>query len=468
MSQPLLVPLDGSTHAEVVLPWAVHLARVRNWQIHLAQAAALPTLPSAGMLGEEMTPEVYDQVLSAETDGAKEYLEGVRQRLLAELPDVQIVVRLGQVEDVILDLADELGAAAIVMASHVHGGFMRALLGSVAEQIAHHATVPVLVVRASGDQPAPPPSFGRILVPLDGSVLSERALDLASDLIPEAGTLLLVRAEQPVEQAVPGSDIMILVENREATAEVVTEDQDYLSRIVAERSRAGLTVVPTATVDGASDAILKVAREQHADLIVMSSHVHGGVSRLFLGSVADHVLRHAEVPVLLVSARALAAQVVGQALVRDVMTRDLTTVGADESLIVAIRKLLRRRVSGAPVVDADGALVGVLSEADLLEWQSKLAETLIAEGALEASEYARRLATETVRSVMAHPATTVPETASVLEVIGLFRDRGLGRLPVVSEGKLVGIVTRSDVLWTMLRQSAISSGVPEPSAPLAP
>src|SRR5689334_24809801 len=55
----------------------------------------------------------------------------------------------------------------------------------------------------------------------------------------------------------------------------------------------------------------------------------------------------------------------GQAQVRDVMTRDLTTVGADESLTIAIRKLLRRRVSGAPVVDATGALVGVLSEADL-------------------------------------------------------------------------------------------------------
>jgi nucleotide-binding universal stress UspA family protein/predicted transcriptional regulator len=467
MSQPLLVPLDGSTHAEVVLPWAVHLAKARNWQIYLVQAARLPTLPSSGMLGEEMTPELYDQVLSAETEGATEYLSSVRQRMLADVPDVQTVIRIGQVEEVILDLADELGAAAIAMTSHVHGGFMRAMLGSLAEHVVHDATVPVLVVRAHGDQPGPTPSLGRVLVPLDGSTLSERALDLASDLVPEAGTLLLVRAELPVEQVVPGSETMLVVEDPDATAAAVTSDQSYLTRIAAERGRTGLTVIPTATVDSASDAILKVAREQQATLIVMSGNVHRGASRLFLGSVADQVLRHADVPVLLVGARALAAQVVGHPLVRDVMTRDLTTVSADDSLIVAIRKLLRRRVSGAPVVDADGNLVGVLSEADLLEWQSKITKTLIAEGTLKASEYARRLAAETVRSVMTHPATTVFETALALDAIELFRDRNLGRLPVVSDGKLVGIVTRSDVLWSMLRQSVISAGGPDSSSPPA-
>jgi nucleotide-binding universal stress UspA family protein/predicted transcriptional regulator len=465
MSQPLLVPLDGAAHAEIVLPWAVYLARARNWQIQLVQAASLPTFPSAGMLGEEMTPEMYDEVLSAETESANDYLDGVRQRLLSEAPDIQATVRIGQVAEVILDLADELGAAAIAMASHVHSGFMRALLGSVTEHVVHDATVPVLVVRASNDQAAPPPALDRILVPLDGSILSEGALDLASGLVPAAGTLLLVRAEQAIEQVVPTSDTMILFENPEATAAAVADDRDYLARIVAERSRTGLNIVPLTTVDGASDAILKTAREQHANLIVMSGHVHSGASRLFLGSVADQVLRHAEVPVLLVSARALAAQVVGQALVRDVMTRDLTTVGADESLIVAVRKLLRRRVSGAPVIDADGSLVGVLSEADLLDWQSKLTETLIAEEALAPSEYVHRLSTETVRSVMSHPATSVTETASVQDVIQIFQDRGLGRLPVVSDGKLVGIVTRSDVLWTMVRQSVISAGEPEPSAP---
>ncbi len=468
MRQPLLVPLDGSDHAEAVLPWAVRLARVRDWQIYLVQAARLPTLPSSGMLGEEMSPELYEQILNAETEGATAYLNEVRQRLIGEVPDIQIVVRAGTAEEVILDLADELGVAAIAMASHVHSGLMRVLLGSVAERIIHHATVPVLVVRATSDHPAPAPALDRILVPLDGSTLAERALDLAGELVADGGTLILVRADQPVEQVVPQSEGMVLFEDREATAEAVSLDQDYLKRIAAERSRPGLTIVTVTTLDDAPDAILKAAPEQQANLIVMSTHGHTGPMRMILGSVADRVVRHAEVPVLLVSARALAARVVGQAAVRDIMTRDLTTVGADESLIVAIRKLLRRRVSGAPVVEADGTLVGVLSEGDLLAWQTRLAKTLIEEEALEPSEYARRLSTETVRSVMAHPATTIPETASALEAIELFRDRGLGRLPVVSEGKLIGIVTRSDVLWEMLRQAVTSADEGGQGAPPAP
>jgi nucleotide-binding universal stress UspA family protein len=468
MRQPLLVPLDGSDHAEAVLPWVAYLARVQDWQIHLVQAARLPTAPSAGAYGEEMTPQLYDEVISAETEGASGYLNEVRQRLIGETPDVEIIVRLGRPEEVILDLADELGVAAIAMASHVHSGLRRILLGSVTERIVHHATVPVLVVRAPSDQSPQTPALARVLVPLDGSSLAERALDLADGLVDDGGTLILVRADQPVEQVVPQSEGMVMFEDREATDEAVREDRDYLTRIAAEHSRPGMSVVTTTSLDDPSDGILKAAREQQANLIVMSTHGQTGAMRMIIGSVADRVVRHAEVPVLLVSARALAARVVGQAAVRELMTRDLTTVGADEALIVAIRKLLRRRVSGAPVVDADGTLVGVLSEMDLLDWQTKLAKTLIEEEALEPSEYARRLAAETVRAVMAHPATTIPETASVLEAIELFRDRGLGRLPVVSEGKLVGIVTRSDVLWEMLRQSMTSAGTPDEVEPPTP
>jgi nucleotide-binding universal stress UspA family protein len=464
MRQPLLVPLDGSDHAEAALPWAAHLARTRDWQLQLVQAARLPTPPSAGMLGEEMSPGLYQEILSAETEGATEYLTGVRQRLLGDVADVETHVRVGAPDEVILDLADELGAAAIVMASHVHSGLMRVLLGSVTERIVHHATIPVLVVRAAPDKPAPVPALDRVLVPLDGSPFAERALDIADGLVADGGTLILVRADYPVEQIVSGSETMITVEDRDATANEVSEDQDYLKRIAAAHSQAGRTVQTATTIDDPADAILKTAREQQANLIVMSTHGQSGLSRLFLGSVADKVVRHAEVPVLLVSARALAARVVGQAQVHDVMTRDLTTVGADESLTVAIRKLLRRQVGGAPVVDASGALVGVLSEADLLEWQANLAKTLIKEGTLAPTEYARRLAAETVRSVMAHPATTIHETASVTDAIELFRDRGLGRLPVVNDGKLVGIVARADVLWEMLHQSVSSAGGPEQPA----
>ena len=110
--------------------------------------------------------------------------------------------------------------------------------------------------------------------------------------------------------------------------------------------------------------------------MVMATHGHTGASRVLLGSVADRVVRHAELPIFLVSARALAARAVGPRTVRELMTRDLATLRDDESIGAALRKLLRRRVSGAPVVDAAGKLVGVISEHDLLEWQAAELERL--------------------------------------------------------------------------------------------
>jgi len=461
MSQPLLVPLDGSPRAELVLPWAALIARARNWSIHLVRAARPTTMTSSGMLGDDLGPELYEQAIRAESEEGTAYLHEVRQRALADLPDVETSVRIGGPDEVVLDVADEIGAAAIAMVSHGRSGLKRALLGSIAERIVHHATVPVLVVRAPTEDPLPPPSLDRILVPLDGSMLAERALDLANDLAPEHGTLLLVRAELPVQEVVPQSEGMVLFENLQDTAAATSAAETYLKEIGETRARPGTTVLASVVVDDAADTILKAAHDQQASLIVMSTHGLTGTSRFFIGSVADRIIRHAEVPVMLVSARALAANIVGHRTIRDLMTRDLTTVGADEPLIVAVRKLLRRRVSGAPVVDASGALVGVLSEADLVEWQGHLAETLVEEETLDPSEYVRRLATETVKSVMTAPATTVPETALLSEAIELFKDRGLRRLPVVNDGKLVGIVTRADVLRGMLAQWEGTSGPAE-------
>jgi len=86
-----------------------------------------------------------------------------------------------------------------------------------------------------------------------------------------------------------------------------------------------------------------------------------GVTGWLLGSVADEVVRNGDRPVLLVSARALAARTTGQMSVGDVMTRNVMTLREDEALVVALRKLVRQRASGAPVLDAEGHLVGVLS-----------------------------------------------------------------------------------------------------------
>lgn len=461
MSKPLLVTLDGSALGETVLPWAVYLARARKLSLVLARAVAWPLVLGDGMAGSYLTPEMYDEVLAAERQAATEYLEAVRQRLASEGPDVEIAVRAGEPAEALLDLADELGAYAIAMTTHGRGGLARVVLGSVAERVLQHTTRPILLVRAGTAQPGRDPSLDRILVPLDGSLLAERSLDVARELGTDGTTLMLVRVVAPLRR-VTSAVVTAMAVDEDATRRAVTRADEYLARVkrgLDQVQRPSQTRVRLgATNQG--DEILAEAREADADLIVMATHGRTGPDRWLLGSVADHVVRRSELPVLLVSARALAARVVGAFTAGDVMTREPATVRDDEPLSVVLRKLLRRRVSGAPVVNAAGDLVGVVSEHDLLGWHARLAETVASAAMPAPAEYARRLDHDTVNRIMSQPPVTIEQSAPLSAAIGIFQQRKLRRLPVMHAGRLVGILSRADVLRAMTTQWESTSAKP--------
>lgn len=118
--------------------------------------------------------------------------------------------------------------------------------------------------------------------------------------------------------------------------------------------------------------------------------------------------------------------------VEDYMTRRLVTFTPATPLFEAMTKMLDSRVSGAPVVDGDGKLIGVLSEIDFLEAMLKGSY----HGQLEG----------TVAQVMTRGAQSIEAGTNIYEVAEiLLRDRRR-RLPVVSDGRLVGQVSRRDVL----------------------
>jgi nucleotide-binding universal stress UspA family protein/predicted transcriptional regulator len=454
--QTLLVPLDGSEIGEAALPWATCLGRARGLSLVLVQVVHWPAFTMNGMSGGYLTPEAYEQILTAERESAAAYLEEVRQRLQTVGLSAETSVRVGDTVESLLDLADETEPYAIIMATHGRGGLKRLALGSVAEGVIQRATVPVLLIRARAAQPAMEPSLRHLLVPLDGSPLAERALDVAAEIAPNDAELALVTVRARSCRAVEGGEGIAMVEDTETTRRAVRQAEEYLTRVAESLDRTRWSVRTGVRVSASenenADEILGAARAQPTDLIVMSTHGLTGPARWFLGSVADRVVRNSEQPVLLISVRALAARVAGSFTVRDVMTSEPATVRDDESLLVAIRKLLRRRISGAPVVNADGDLVGVISEHDLIEWQARLADSLVRSESLAPDEYARRLEGEPVSRVMAHPAVSVEDTAPLSAAIRLFRERRLRRLPVTRHGKLVGIVTRADVLRAMASQ----------------
>ena len=141
--------------------------------------------------------------------------------------------------------------------------------------------------------------FKRILVPLDGSPLSEAILLQVTELARALGAeVTLLRVE--LAHAFPGADPMFLLE---AEVRVVKEAEAYLASTAERLAREGM-IVRTAVRYGqpAAEIIDHVAFEG-ADLVAMSSHGRSGLTRLVMGSVAEEVVRKVRVPVLLLRAQ---------------------------------------------------------------------------------------------------------------------------------------------------------------------
>lgn len=175
MQKTVVVPLDGSEASEASLPWAVKLAQDRGLTLTLCRVADYPHVAAGPWPEEAIDLETYDRVLAAEQEEAELYLNGVRKHLAETGLPVETLVRHGSPSVALLDLADELSATAIVIASHGRGGFKRFMLGSVAMQLVSHTAVPVFLVRATMPENRRAPTLSRLLVPLDGSTLAERA-----------------------------------------------------------------------------------------------------------------------------------------------------------------------------------------------------------------------------------------------------------------------------------------------------
>ncbi len=150
----LVVPLDGSPEAERALPVATELARLLPADLHLVEI--VPTL-SAVALSE--TGWLHDTPRDLELEGeraATSYLDQVAERLRAEGIAVTTGVRVDSIGAGIVAASALSGAALVVMATHAPGGIARALVGSVAQEVLHRGSLPVLLVGPAAAEASTP------------------------------------------------------------------------------------------------------------------------------------------------------------------------------------------------------------------------------------------------------------------------------------------------------------------------
>lgn len=137
--------------------------------------------------------------------------------------------------------------------------------------------------------------MNRILVPLDGSELSEKALTIVEKMVGADIELLLVRVVNPVVAL--------------ASPDVMEEAENYLDGAagLCQRRHPETSVRVILTTGSVAETLLEVAEDEAAGLIVMTTHGAGGLGRWLMGSVAEKVVRHSPCPVLTVGRRSLEA-----------------------------------------------------------------------------------------------------------------------------------------------------------------
>lgn len=301
MYRNILVPLDGSSLAEQAIPTAAALAN------------ALGSILTLARVHEETT---YDFGVRKERNG---FLRNEEMSYLSEAADevwrnyrihASTDLLTGHAVDEICAQASRSGDTLIVMSTHGRTGVSRLWLGSVADGVLHHATTPLLMLRAVEDMhnttagwPLP---FRTIVVPLDGTPFSEQVLGHAATIAEASSAdLVLLHVVPPVVPAPPDYPAPYVpppVLIGEATQALVERSRQYARRIVRRLrdSHPRLEVRDEVGVDDSvARLIIETTVKRKADLVAMATHARG-LSRLVIASVADKIVRGGPGAVLLI------------------------------------------------------------------------------------------------------------------------------------------------------------------------
>ena len=307
MLERILVPLDGSPLAEAMLPLARELARKLGGRLvllHVAETAV-----------EERDRAVRAQAaeyLRSKRSVAEKYLNDVACPLEDEGVPVEWVVLEGRAPRRILAYARETSVDLIAMATHSRGGFVRAIMGSVATRVLQAAHCPVLLARPrqEGQFWSIPSNVSALVVPLDGSRVAESALPLARDMASRLGVgVQLVRVLPGGEQMVLGDYATEMWHLTPPVAQRLdTLAYDYLANIGAGMRSQGLQADWEVCHGNAAGCILDLTRGRPDVMVVMTTHGYSGLRRWLIGSVADAVVRESGAPVLVTRPRRRAGE----------------------------------------------------------------------------------------------------------------------------------------------------------------
>lgn len=286
----ILLPTDLSEAADRALKQAVELAAQHKAKIEILHAVTLERLDSSEVRQAldaymaRVEKEVFDDLATRS--------DAIRTR---GIEVATVVVRRPYPVEAILDRIRETEPDVVVMGTHGRSGVRKLLLGSVASRIVLEASCPVMTVASDAKVAEGEKGFDPILVPVDFTEYSERALRAAKALLAPSGRLILEHVvSTPVHPAFYAGSVTKLFQLEPELPKLIGQKLSELSEL---HGGPGEIVVTEGSI---VEEILATAKSRNVQLIVMGTR---GLSRegyLLLGSVTEHVIGRAKVPVLAV------------------------------------------------------------------------------------------------------------------------------------------------------------------------
>jgi nucleotide-binding universal stress UspA family protein len=294
MFQSILVPLDGSQLAEVVLPHAAALANVADAKITFVRVIE----PPSDTQSQPVNPLNW-QIAKREADS---YLEEISSRFNQQNGTVKYTILEGDPASQIVEFVENSDIDLVLLSSHGKSGLTRWNISSVTRKIIQNSKRSTMIVRAYETRETGIQDFHyqRVLVPLDGSVRSEYVLPVANSIARHQGAELLLvhvvyKPEMPRRKPLNDEDIRLIDDFIERNRQ---EASDYLQHITCQEQVECHTRLIIS--DNVEDSLHGLIDSEQIDLMIMSAHGYSGNRRHPFGNITTHFIEYGSAPLLVI------------------------------------------------------------------------------------------------------------------------------------------------------------------------
>ena len=293
----ILLATDGSEDSELAARTALELSKRLDSEVHVIHVA--PEYPYVHAYYDLRHQAEEERLRREDQRKLDEYVDDVQK---AGGTIAESYLRVGDAAKEIVELAEELGVGLVILGGQGHGRIRRALMGSVSTSVLRHAHCSILIVRGHGGSEQERESLvGKVLVAMDGSEGASAAARAAMEIAKATGSEVHVAYAMQEERYRPHLGPEMWERWEEGFEHAKRSARSWVEEQANGMRGEGTKTVESHLLLGRPDAaIVWLAEELGAGLLLVGSRGLGGIRRVLIGSVSDSVVRHAHCSVMVI------------------------------------------------------------------------------------------------------------------------------------------------------------------------